>query len=86
MINATPAESVAVDDSELEVEFLVKEEVFEEEEVLEVEADVLEVEVGVSTLEASLLDDVGEFEEVVVVEVLVDAGDGDESFGQWVKV
>lgn len=87
MINATPPGSVE-DDRVLEVEFVVEEDVLEDEEVevLEVEEDVLEVEVGASTLGGCVLVEVGGFEDVVVLEVVVEVEVGDESFGQWVKV
>lgn len=85
MINATPPGSVE-DDRVLEVEFVVEENVLEDEEVevLEVEEDVLEV--GASTLGGCVLVEVGGFEGVVVLEVVVEVEVGDESFGQWVKV
>ncbi len=88
MINAAAAESLEVDDMVREVEFVLEEEdMLEEEEVaLEVEVDLLEVAVGASTLGVDVLDVVGVLEDVVVLEVVLVVDDGDESFGQWVKV
>ena len=84
VINAAPPGLLEVDDMELEVEFVLDEEL-DEELVLKVEVDVLEGEVGATTVGVGVLD-VVVVEDVIVLEVEVVLDDGSESFGQWVKV